>query len=41
MAREAIRRGQIGSLFMVGFVSYRLIEFSRDALRSRYLSLTG
>ena len=33
MAREAIKRGQIESLFTVGFVSYHLIEFSRDALR--------
>jgi hopanoid C-2 methylase len=33
MAREAIRHGQVESLFTVGFVSYHLIEFSRDALR--------
>jgi hypothetical protein len=33
MVREAIKRGQIESLFTVGFVSYHLIEFSRDALR--------
>jgi radical SAM superfamily enzyme YgiQ (UPF0313 family) len=33
MARQAIQRGQVESLFTVGFVSYHLIEFSRDALR--------
>jgi radical SAM superfamily enzyme YgiQ (UPF0313 family) len=33
MARQAIERGQVESLFTVGFVSYHLIEFSRDALR--------
>jgi radical SAM superfamily enzyme YgiQ (UPF0313 family) len=33
MARQAAKRGQIESLFTVGFVSYHLIEFSRDALR--------
>jgi hopanoid C-2 methylase len=33
MAREAIRRGQFDSLLGMGFVSYHLIEFSREALR--------
>jgi hopanoid C-2 methylase len=33
MAWKAIRRGQIEALFGVGFVSYHLIEFSREALR--------
>jgi radical SAM superfamily enzyme YgiQ (UPF0313 family) len=33
MAREALRRGQFESLLSMGFVSYHLIEFSREALR--------
>jgi hopanoid C-2 methylase len=33
MAREAIRRRQFDSLLGMGFVSYHLIEFSREALR--------
>ncbi len=33
MAWQAIKRGQIEALFGVGFVSYHLIEFSREALR--------
>jgi hypothetical protein len=33
MAREALKRGQVESLFTIGFVSYHLIEFSREALR--------
>jgi radical SAM superfamily enzyme YgiQ (UPF0313 family) len=33
MAWQAIKRGQIESLFGVGFVSYHLVEFSREALR--------
>jgi radical SAM superfamily enzyme YgiQ (UPF0313 family) len=33
MAWKAIKRGQIEALFGVGFVSYHLIEFSREALR--------
>jgi radical SAM superfamily enzyme YgiQ (UPF0313 family) len=33
MARQAIKSGQIESLFGVGFISYHLIEFSREALR--------
>ena len=33
MAWQAIKRGQIESLFGVGFVSYHLLEFSREALR--------
>jgi radical SAM superfamily enzyme YgiQ (UPF0313 family) len=33
MAWQAIKRGQIESLFGVGFISYHLIEFSREALR--------
>ena len=33
MAWKAIKRGQIESLFGVGFISYHLIEFSREALR--------
>ena len=32
-AWQAIKRGQIESLFGVGFISYHLIEFSREALR--------
>jgi radical SAM superfamily enzyme YgiQ (UPF0313 family) len=35
MARQAIKRGQIDALFGVGFISYHLIEFSREALRGR------
>lgn len=31
--RHAFRRGQIDAVFGMGFVSYHLIEFSRDALR--------
>ena len=33
MAWKALRRGQVEALFGVGFVSYHLIEFSREALR--------
>jgi radical SAM superfamily enzyme YgiQ (UPF0313 family) len=33
MAWKALKRGQIEALFGVGFVSYHLIEFSREALR--------
>jgi len=33
MAWQAIKRGQIESLFGVGFISYHLVEFSREALR--------
>jgi radical SAM superfamily enzyme YgiQ (UPF0313 family) len=33
MAWQAIKRGQIEALFGVGFISYHLIEFSREALR--------
>ena len=33
MAWRAIKRGQIEALFGVGFISYHLIEFSREALR--------
>jgi radical SAM superfamily enzyme YgiQ (UPF0313 family) len=33
MARQALKRGQIEPLFGVSFVSYHLIEFSREALR--------
>ncbi len=33
MAWQAIKRGQIDALFGVGFISYHLIEFSREALR--------
>jgi hopanoid C-2 methylase len=33
MAWEALKRGQIESLFSVGFISHHLIEFSREALR--------
>ncbi len=33
MAWQAIKRGEIEALFGVGFVSYHLIEFSREALR--------
>jgi hopanoid C-2 methylase len=33
MAWQAIKRGQVEALFGVGFVSYHLIEFSREALR--------
>ncbi|HTY49771.1 MAG TPA: B12-binding domain-containing radical SAM protein [Steroidobacteraceae bacterium] len=32
-ARAAWKRGQIDSLMSIGFVSYHLIEFSREALR--------
>jgi radical SAM superfamily enzyme YgiQ (UPF0313 family) len=32
-AWQAIKRGQIEALFGVGFISYHLIEFSREALR--------
>jgi hopanoid C-2 methylase len=32
-AWQAIKRGQIESIFGVGFISYHLIEFSREALR--------
>ncbi len=32
-AREAMKQGQIESIFSIGFVSYHLIEFSREALR--------
>jgi radical SAM superfamily enzyme YgiQ (UPF0313 family) len=32
-AWQAIKRGQIESFFGVGFISYHLIEFSREALR--------
>jgi radical SAM superfamily enzyme YgiQ (UPF0313 family) len=35
MAWQAIRRGQIESLFGVGFIAYHLIEFSREALRGQ------
>jgi radical SAM superfamily enzyme YgiQ (UPF0313 family) len=35
MAWKAIKRGQIEALFGVGFVSYHLIEFSREALRGK------
>jgi hypothetical protein len=35
MAWQAIRRGQIDALFGVGFISYHLIEFSREALSGR------
>jgi hopanoid C-2 methylase len=35
MARQAIKRGQIDALFGVGFISYHLIEFSREALGGR------
>lgn len=33
VAWKAIKRGQIESLFGIGFISYHLIEFSREALR--------
>jgi hypothetical protein len=33
MAWRALKRGQIEALFGVGFISYHLIEFSREALR--------
>jgi radical SAM superfamily enzyme YgiQ (UPF0313 family) len=33
MAWQAVKRGQLESLFGVGFTSYHLIEFSREALR--------
>jgi radical SAM superfamily enzyme YgiQ (UPF0313 family) len=33
MARVAFERGELASLLSVGFVSYHLIEFARDALR--------
>jgi radical SAM superfamily enzyme YgiQ (UPF0313 family) len=33
MAWKAIKRGQIEALFGIGFVSYHLIQFSREALR--------
>jgi hopanoid C-2 methylase len=32
MARRALKRGQVEALFGVGFISYHLIEFSREAL---------
>jgi hopanoid C-2 methylase len=35
MALRAIKRGQIDALFRVGFISYHLIEFSREALRGK------
>jgi hypothetical protein len=35
MAWQAIRRGQIESLFGVGFIAYHLIEFSREELRGQ------
>jgi radical SAM superfamily enzyme YgiQ (UPF0313 family) len=35
MAWQAIKRGQIDALFGVGFISYHLIEFSREALRGK------
>jgi hopanoid C-2 methylase len=35
MAWQAIKRGQIEALFGVGFISYHLIEFSREALRGQ------
>lgn len=35
MAWRAVKRGQIEALFGVGFVSYHLIEFSREALHGR------
>ncbi len=33
MAWKALKRGQVEALFGVGFISYHLIEFSREALR--------
>jgi radical SAM superfamily enzyme YgiQ (UPF0313 family) len=33
MAREALKRGQFESILSMGFVSYHLIEFSREVLR--------
>jgi hopanoid C-2 methylase len=33
MAWQAVKRGEIEALFGVGFISYHLIEFSREALR--------
>jgi hopanoid C-2 methylase len=35
MAWQAIKRGQIEALFGVGFISYHLIEYSREALRGQ------
>jgi len=35
MAWRAIKRGQIDALFGVGFASYHLIEFSREAARGK------
>ncbi len=35
MAWQAIKRGQFEALFGVGFISYHLIEFSREALRGQ------
>jgi hypothetical protein len=32
-ARHAFRRGQIDAVLGIGFVTYHLIEFSREALR--------
>jgi hypothetical protein len=32
-AGQAITRGQLEALFGVGFISYHLMEFSREALR--------
>jgi hypothetical protein len=33
VAWQALKRGQIESLFGIGFQSYHMIEFSREALR--------
>lgn len=33
LAKRAYERGEVGTLLGVGFVSYHLIEFSREALR--------
>jgi radical SAM superfamily enzyme YgiQ (UPF0313 family) len=33
LAKKAYERGEVGTLLGVGFVSYHLIEFSREALR--------
>jgi hypothetical protein len=35
-ARHAIRRGQIESVFGMGFVAYHLIRFTREALRGEH-----
>jgi hypothetical protein len=35
-AWQAIKRGQVESLFGVGFISYHLIEFAREALRGEH-----